>query len=739
MNERPSWIDNVSDWMLVALTPALVIGMIASFTVFVFLLGYDGPYVTRSAVIMFLFVTASVLIARISMEQGKEYAALFAAPLALVMFIATGFSIWGLLCCAGIWWIAHQVTWNCTYMDKADEDRGTGLLQEVGIDRERLVDDEEEDASSDQAESPADAGGWIAWWRRQIDKSHRQRTPGITVIYFALLALPGFGLGHWFLPRRLEPTAMSLVLIYAASTLGLLMTTSFLGLRRYLARRRVDMPNEVAWAWLIGGTVLIGLLLLLCSFLPRPATRGTRNPLFSFGSFHFRRWNDFALGNDGKQDDQARRTGTPQPPDSTSPTPPQSQRSARAGQSQSRGSQAKSDASASHSGQNASQGNGGKRPNGNDRSGSQAEGPSKSARNGSDGQESSRGSSKRSHAQGRTGKGGSSAKGSSKSGSSSSRKGAGGDRPTDAQRSGSQRGESRQGRPSQSGSQRGERTFRPGAENRKLQGEQQKSESQRGAGKSGQRQPWGDEQKPGSHRADQMTARHTPPPQDKASSAPQQSGSPSSRQAASSPRATSKPNRASRPTPAISTIGSWFTGMIRLLFYLALAIGAAYLIWRFRDELLKGLRQLWADWLAFWDRLWRRTPKEESSSSDEPRPVEPAVVRQPFAAYANPFRSDRARQWDSEELVRYTFEAVEAWSAERGRERSPDTTPLEHVRELGEAYPALRRELRRLGKLYGQVAYAPGTITRQEALALDHLWQRLESTPRETSAAVQEV
>ena len=41
--------------------------------------------------------------------------------------------------------------------------------------------------------------------------------------------------------------------------------------------------------------------------------------------------------------------------------------------------------------------------------------------------------------------------------------------------------------------------------------------------------------------------------------------------------------------------------MIRLLFYLALAVGAAYLIWRFRDELLKGLRQLWADWRAFWD------------------------------------------------------------------------------------------------------------------------------------------
>ena len=526
MNERPSWIDNVSDWMLVALTPALVIGMIASFTVFVFLLGYDGPHVTRSAVIMFLFVTASVLIARISMEQGKEYAALFAAPLALVMFIATGFSIWGLLCCAGIWWIAHQVTWNCTYMDKADEDRGTGLLQEVGIDRERLVDDEEEDAPSDQTESPADAGGWVAWWHRQIDKSHRQRTPGITVIYFALLALPGFGLGHWFLPRRLEPTAMSLVLIYAASTLGLLMTTSFLGLRRYLARRRIDMPNEVAWAWLVGGTVLIGLLLLLCSFLPRPATRGTRNPLFSFGSFHFRRWNDLALGNDGKRDNQARRTGTPQqPPDSTPPPSPQSQRSTRAGRSQ--GRQAKSNASASQSGRGGAKGKG--------HSGSQGAGRSKSATDGSGGHESSQGSSKRSPSQDKTGKSGASSKGSSKGDSSSSRKGTGGDRQADARRSGGQRKESRQGRPSQSGNQQDERTFRPGAENQKLQGEQQKSEPQRGGGRSGQRQPWEGKQQPGSQRADQKAARHTPGPQDKASSAPQQGGSPSRRQAASSP------------------------------------------------------------------------------------------------------------------------------------------------------------------------------------------------------------
>ena len=41
--------------------------------------------------------------------------------------------------------------------------------------------------------------------------------------------------------------------IYVASGLGLLLTTSFLGLRRYLRQRRLEMPVTMAPVWLLLG------------------------------------------------------------------------------------------------------------------------------------------------------------------------------------------------------------------------------------------------------------------------------------------------------------------------------------------------------------------------------------------------------------------------------------------------------------------------------------------------------
>ena len=49
--------------MVVALTPALIIMMIASVAMFIYTIGYDGEYGTRGRFIWFFFVTAVVLVA----------------------------------------------------------------------------------------------------------------------------------------------------------------------------------------------------------------------------------------------------------------------------------------------------------------------------------------------------------------------------------------------------------------------------------------------------------------------------------------------------------------------------------------------------------------------------------------------------------------------------------------------------------------------------------------------------
>jgi uncharacterized protein DUF4129 len=93
------------------------------------------------------------------------------------------------------------------------------------------------------------------------------------VIYFSFAALPLFGLGQALIPitdvsrRR---TSFFLLAVYVASGLALLMTTCFLGLRRYLRQRRLRMPAAMTSVWLICGVTLIVLLLGAGALIPRP-------------------------------------------------------------------------------------------------------------------------------------------------------------------------------------------------------------------------------------------------------------------------------------------------------------------------------------------------------------------------------------------------------------------------------------------------------------------------------------
>src|SRR6185295_9967065 len=94
------------------------------------------------------------------------------------------------------------------------------------------------------------------------------------VVYFSLAALPLFGIGQWFIPETNlwgRRYAFWLLAVYVASGMGLLLTTSFLGLRRYLRQRRIEMPAAMSGLWLSTGAALIGLLLVFAMLLPRPS------------------------------------------------------------------------------------------------------------------------------------------------------------------------------------------------------------------------------------------------------------------------------------------------------------------------------------------------------------------------------------------------------------------------------------------------------------------------------------
>ncbi|MEO1973116.1 MAG: hypothetical protein ABGX07_16265, partial [Pirellulaceae bacterium] len=63
---RPTWID----YMVIAVSPALIIAMLASFAFFLNEVFYGGFYTGRMNFILFMYVMGACLITRIGVEQG---------------------------------------------------------------------------------------------------------------------------------------------------------------------------------------------------------------------------------------------------------------------------------------------------------------------------------------------------------------------------------------------------------------------------------------------------------------------------------------------------------------------------------------------------------------------------------------------------------------------------------------------------------------------------------------------
>lgn len=97
--------------------------------------------------------------------------------------------------------------------------------------------------------------------------------PGIWLIYFSATALPLFGIGQTLLPSgdmAARHGALNYLLVYLGAAFGLLLLTSFLGLRRYLRQRYLPMPGRIALGWLQFGGGMAAIVLVLAFLLPRP-------------------------------------------------------------------------------------------------------------------------------------------------------------------------------------------------------------------------------------------------------------------------------------------------------------------------------------------------------------------------------------------------------------------------------------------------------------------------------------
>ena len=268
----------VADYLTLALSPALIVTLVVSLVFFLVEVLYVGDYSERLNWILFFFVVATVLICRIALHPAvSSRAALYGVALAIPTFLGMQMFVeypegplatlsWGinLLLMAVVWWSAHKLTRDCTHIEDDPDAAEEGLLQAAGLADPALQDMDK------SAEEPR------TLWQRFQDYRQRQkkkRTPGVWVVYFSLAALPLFGLGQALIPVEEEARrryVFWLMVLYVGSGLGLLLTTCFLGLRRYLRQRQVKMTTAMTAVWLAMASGVVLALLTVAALLPRP-------------------------------------------------------------------------------------------------------------------------------------------------------------------------------------------------------------------------------------------------------------------------------------------------------------------------------------------------------------------------------------------------------------------------------------------------------------------------------------
>ena len=81
-------LENAVDYLVIAISPALIITLVGSLVFFLLEVFYQGNFQLRLHYVFALFIIGAVLISRISIEDGRERALLFALPLAIVTLLA---------------------------------------------------------------------------------------------------------------------------------------------------------------------------------------------------------------------------------------------------------------------------------------------------------------------------------------------------------------------------------------------------------------------------------------------------------------------------------------------------------------------------------------------------------------------------------------------------------------------------------------------------------------------------
>jgi hypothetical protein len=498
------------------------------------------------------------------------------------------------------------------------------------------------------------------WWQRIAAARNKKHAPGVWVVYFSMAALPIFGIGQGFIFNQNDDSrrfVFKLLFVYVAAALGLLLTTSFLGLRRYLRQRRIEMPTQMAGAWLGTGAIMIVALLLFCMILPRRNAEYSISDLPAFaGSPDDLQANRWGFGSDGPEEEDAKRQVTREDAEKESGQPGDDEGT---GKEKSKDGKGKSEA---------------------DKSGQQqGKSEQKSDRGEGDKKSSDKGSEKN---------GGEKNKGGEKQGNED-----GGSKKKQSDDNG-QSQQDQQGK--QSKSKQNENKSDDSGEQREDRSGERKSDAEKRA------------------QEQQEKSEQSGEPQEKQDQT-QKTNSDSKQKQQNS--------RKFDPSSLAKQLGGGIGMLLKLLYWLIVILIVAWFLWRYWAQVREAIRNFIQAVREFWARLFGGSAAPAAEVATESA-VAVAPPR-PFSAFPDPFQSGLANQLPLDQLIKYSFEAFEAWARERGVARSQDQTPHEFAQQVAQSGTGVSQEAIRLAELYSRAAYSRDTMPQASGQLLQQLWQRL--------------
>jgi len=174
--------------------------------------------------------------------------------------------------------------------------------------------------------------------------------------------------------------------------------------------------------------------------------------------------------------------------------------------------------------------------------------------------------------------------------------------------------------------------------------------------------------------------------------------------------------------PKLSSLaGQAVFALLRWLLYAAVVVGLVIAAFVYRDELAAAWKKLLAELQELWDWWFGRKRIAEEALAAAEIVVPPKL----FASFADPFLTGDASRMSWPRLVRYSFDALEAWGREHGCPRQTGQTPQEYALALAAIEPEIASQVQSLAASYNQLAYAPRSAASGSADSLRELWHRL--------------